>query len=251
MSAIPRALFVHAHPDDESLWTGGTIAAHTARGGDCDLITWTWAAGTPRHTELSEAARALGLPREPIALGYADSFVPESAPGATSLLDAPFDEQVAILVEQVRRLRPDVAVTYDPFGIYGHPDHIHVNRLTCAAADAAALPHYRPDLGAPWQVESLYFITIPTSLLDLLRPHLAERSHLPTAGTPDADLHITVDVTAQMGAKIRAITAHATEMQRSSSMREFSALPYEPQHRFLGWESYLRRDLVPGGVDLF
>ncbi|GAA4673256.1 PIG-L family deacetylase [Gordonia humi] len=250
VSGIARAVFVHAHPDDESLWTGGAVATHIAGGGDADLITATWAPGTHRHDELLDAAAALGLPRPPITLGYADSMVPESAPDAPSLLDVPFDEQVGVLVEQFRTLRPDVVVTYDAFGMYGHPDHIHVNRLVCAAADAAPLVHYRPDTGDPWQVRSLYFATIPVSTVTLLRPHLPDERHLPIIGTPDDDIDVTVDVRAQIGAKIRAITSHRTEMKRSASMRNFASLPSDEQRLFLGWESYLRRDLVPGGARL-
>lgn len=250
VSGIPSALFVHAHPDDESLWTGGTIAAHIARGGDADLITCTWAPGTVRHSELCDAARELGLPRPPIALGYADSFVPESAPDAPSIIDVPFDEEVGVLVDHIRRVRPDVIVTYDAFGIYGHRDHIHVNRLVCAAADAANLVHYRPETGDLWQVKSLYFATIPVSVVDEVSPHLPEASHLPLIGTPDEQVSVTLDLQAHIGAKIRAITSHRTEMARSASMKGFASLPRDQQRQFLAWESYLRRDLVPGGADL-
>ncbi|WP_420039756.1 PIG-L family deacetylase [Gordonia sp. MP11Mi] len=250
MPDIARAVFVHAHPDDESLWTGGAIATHIARGGDADLITATWAPGTHRHLELLNAARELGLPRPPITLGYADSMVPESAPNARSVLDVPFDEQVGLLVAQIRRLRPHVLVTYDAFGIYGHPDHIHINRLVCAAADAAPLVHYRPENGEPWQVKSLYFATIPVTVVNLLRPYLPDERHLPIIGTPDGDIDLVLDVQSQLGAKIRAIYSHETEMKRSASMRNFSSVPAEPQRQFLGWEAYTRRDLVPGGAAL-
>ncbi|MCF8571824.1 PIG-L family deacetylase [Gordonia sp. HY002] len=250
VSDIARAVFVHAHPDDESLWTGGLIAAHVARGGDADLITATWAPGTSRHRELLDAARELGLPRTPITLGYADSMVPDSAPESRSILDVPFDEQVGVLVEHIRRLRPDVVVTYDAYGIYGHPDHIHVNRVVCAAADAAPLVHYRPDTGDPWQVKSLYFATIPVSVVSLLRPYLPDERHLPIIGTPDDEIDVRIELQDQVGAKIRAIVCHQTEMKRSASMRSFSSLPNEPQRQFLGSESYLRRDLVKGGADL-
>ncbi|MCF8587754.1 PIG-L family deacetylase [Gordonia liuliyuniae] len=250
VSDIVRAVFVHAHPDDESLWTGGAIAAHIARGGDADLVTATWAPGTHRHRELLDAARELGLPRPPITLGYADSMVPESAPDAPSVLEVPFDEQVALLVAQIRLLRPQILVTYDAFGIYGHPDHIHVNRLVCAAADAAPLVHYRPESGQPWQVKSLYFATIPVTVVNLLRPYLPDERHLPIIGTPDADIDLVLDVQSQLGAKIRAIYSHKTEMKRSASMRNFASVPAEPQRQFLGREAYTRRDLVPGGAEL-
>ncbi|EGD53534.1 LmbE family protein [Gordonia neofelifaecis NRRL B-59395] len=243
-------MFVHAHPDDESLWTGGTIARASRRGGEVSLVTCTWDRGTTRHGELLDAADELGLAREPIMLGYADSFVPESAPGATSFVLAPFDEQVTALVAHIRELRPHILVTYDAFGMYGHPDHIHANRLTCAAADAAAIGAYHPELGDPWQPSSLYFITIPEATVTALRPHLKEDSHLPLTGTPNERIDLALDIGDCLGHKIRAILAHKTEISRSASMKDFGALPRDPQQLFLRWESYLRRDLVPGGADL-
>ncbi|WP_347956829.1 PIG-L family deacetylase [Gordonia aichiensis] len=250
VSGIPRALFVHAHPDDESLWTGGTIARHARRGGDTSLVTCTWVRGTHRHRELLDAGRELGLTREPIMLGYADSFVPESAPGATAFIHAPFDEQVAALVAHVRELQPEIIVTYDAYGMYGHPDHIHANRLACAAADAAPLAAYHPELGPPWQVSSLYFITIPATTVSRIKPYLEHDSHLPIDGTPAAAIDVIVDVGDCVGCKIRAITSHKTEMARSASMRDFASLPPDQQRLFLRTESYLRRDLVPGGAEL-
>lgn len=250
MPDSPAALFVHAHPDDESLWTGGTIADLTARGAEVDLIVCTWAEGTHRHRELLDATAALGMTRPPIMLGYADSFVPESAPGAPRLIDVLLDEQVQLLVQHIRRLRPEVIVTYNAYGIYGHPDHIHAHRLAVLAADAAALPLYETELGPPWQTSSLYFATLAQSMVNTMRPHLATSSHIPMVGTPDDRVDLTLDVSARLGAKIRAITAHRTEMARSASMQEFAALPRDPQRLFLTRESYRRRDLVPGGRDL-
>ncbi|NLG46338.1 PIG-L family deacetylase [Gordonia sp. (in: high G+C Gram-positive bacteria)] len=250
VSGASRALFVHAHPDDESLWTGGTIASLARGGAEVSLVTCTWVRGTTRHGELVDAARELELARDPIMLGYADSFVPDSAPGASSFILAPFDEQVAALVAHIRVLKPQVLVTYDAFGMYGHPDHIHANRLTAAAADAAAVGAYHSDLGDPWQVSSLYFVTIPESIVTAIKPHLATASHLPYTGTPDAQVDLWVDVGACVGCKIRAITSHRTEIARSASMQDFGALPPGPQRLFLRSEAYQRRDLVPGGVDL-
>ena len=90
----PRLLFVHAHPDDESMWTGGLIARHLQAGGELDLVMCTWAESTPRANELLDAITALGVTRSPILLGYADDRVPDSAPGGTRFCAAPFDEQV-------------------------------------------------------------------------------------------------------------------------------------------------------------
>ena len=243
-------MFVHAHPDDESLWTGGTIAALARDGGDPILVTCTWEPGTARARELGDAARELGMRTPPILLGFADTFVPDSAPGAAAFTQAPFDDQTALLTGHIRRLRPDVLVTYDAFGIYGHPDHIHANRLVCAAADAAATAPYRPDLGPAWQTRSLYFVTLADTAIQTLRPLLGEHSHFPAQGAPAEHIDLTVDVRSQLGDKIRAIYSHVTELSRSESMRAFASLPPEPQRDFLGWENYRRRDLVTPGAQL-
>lgn len=251
VSGVPNALFIHAHPDDESLWTGGTIADLAARGGRTSLITCTWEPGTSRHRELVDAVAALGMSEEPIMLGYADAFVPESAPGQPRFLDVPFDDEVQRVVAHIRDLKPDVIVTYNAYGIYGHPDHMHAHRLAVIAADAAAIGSYAPDLGEPWQTKSLYFATLPRSTVVALGPFLsAAESKIRVAGTAPENVDVTLDLREHLGEKIRAITSHRTEMERSASMQEFAALPRDMQRLFLGWESYRRRDLVPGGHPL-
>ena len=242
-------MFVHAHPDDESLWTGATIADVTARGAYASLVTATWATGTHRHIELLDATAALGMDDDPIMLGYADSHVPESAPGAVSLVDADFDEQVRRLVRLIRKQRPDALVTYDEAGIYGHIDHVHTHRLTVAAAEASADPSDER-LGEPWQVSSLFFVTLPQSTVDALSPHLTSEAHLPVNGTPADRIDVTLHLPERLGTKVRAITSHHSELTRSASMQQFASLPREPQRMFLSTEVYQRRDLVPGGVAL-
>ncbi|MFT4087447.1 MAG: PIG-L family deacetylase [Gordonia sp. (in: high G+C Gram-positive bacteria)] len=250
MAPAQKVLFVHAHPDDESLWTGGTIAALTARGVQTSLITCTWVEGTSRHWELLAAASELGMTEEPIMLGYADAFVPESAPGAPRFLDVPFDDTVQRVVEHIRALKPDAVVTYNAYGIYGHPDHIHAHRLAAIAADAAAIGSYAPERGAPWRTKSLYFATLPTGTVDTLRPHLGEDSRIRIAGTAPDLVDVTLDLQDRLGDKVRAIRSHSTEMARSESMQQFAAMPRDMQRLFLASESYRRRDLVPGGCEL-
>ncbi|GAB90522.1 PIG-L family deacetylase [Gordonia rhizosphera] len=247
----PRLLFVHAHPDDESLWTGGTIARHMAGGGDADLVMCTWAEGTWRHAELVDAARELGLPRRPIMLGYADDRVPESAPGAPRFAHVPIDDQVREMVALIRRLRPDAIVTYDAIGIYGHPDHIHAHRLAMVAADAAASPRLYRSEGEGWQTKSIYFVTIPKWMVDDVQDDLfasTPRDYLP--GTPKSAIDLVIDVTEWRDRKAAAIRAHRTELKRSKTMQALLALPSERRTRLLGTENYIRRDLVPGGFDL-
>ncbi|AZG44641.1 PIG-L family deacetylase [Gordonia insulae] len=247
----PRLLFVHAHPDDESLWTGGAIARHVARGGDADLIMCTWAEGTWRHAELIDAARELGLPRPPIMLGYADDRVPESAPESQRFCTGSFDEQVRTLTQHIRRLRPDAIVTYDAIGIYGHPDHIHAHRLASCAADAAASPRLYRSEGDAWQTRSIYFATIAEWMVDDVRGDLfasTPRDYLP--GTPESAIDLTLDVMPWRDRKAAGIRAHKTELTRSRTMQALMAMPPERRSRLLGTENFIRRDLVPDGVDL-
>lgn len=250
-SAVPRVMCVHAHPDDESLWTGGTIARHVQRGGDLAVVTCTWAAGTPRHTELLDALTALGARPEPAMLGYADDRVPESAPDGVRFCGASFDDEVSDLVGHIRGFRPDVVITYDAFGIYGHPDHVRANRVACAAADAAAIPALYPDLGPAWQVRSLYFSTIPEWMIDDIKddlfPHVP-REFLP--GTPPETIDLELDVSEWVSLKTDAIASHRSEVTRSRTIGALMALPPDKLARLLGTESYVRRDLVPGGADL-
>jgi N-acetyl-1-D-myo-inositol-2-amino-2-deoxy-alpha-D-glucopyranoside deacetylase len=247
----PRLLFVHAHPDDESLWTGGIIARHTARGGDADLIMCTWAEGTTRHAELVDAARALGLPRPPIMLGYADDRVPESAPDAQRFCTVPFDDQVRRVVSHIREFRPDAIVTYDPIGIYGHPDHIHAHRLAAVAADAAASPRLYRSEGDAWQTRSLYFVTIAEWMVEDVQGDLfasTPRDYLP--GTAESAIDLTLDVAEWRDHKAAGISSHRTELKRSRTMQALMSLPPDRRGRLLGTENFLRRDLVPGGVDI-
>jgi len=244
-------LLVHAHPDDESLWTGGLIARHVDAGGEADLVMCTWADGTARHGELTDAVEILGMPRPPIMLGYADDRRPESAPQAPRLCAASFDEQVRALTQHIRTLQPDIVITYDALGIYGHPDHVHAHRLACAAADAAASTKLYHRAGPAWQVRSLYFATIPEWVMDLLSTSVfagIPRELLP--GTPESEIDVVVDVSDLTARKKAAVTAHRSEIERSFAISGFMSLPEQTQERLLGVECYQRRDLVPGGCDL-
>ncbi|KNA89617.1 PIG-L family deacetylase [Gordonia sp. w5E2] len=249
--STPRIMLVHAHPDDESLWTGGLIARAIAAGGEVSVVMCTWMSGTPRHRELLDALGELGVHDEPILLDYADLKVPESAPGHQRLTDASFDSEVAELAGHIRRLQPDVLVTYDAYGIYGHPDHIRAHRITCAAADAAATPTmYRDGLPA-WQVRSLYFATIAdwmvAELADTLFP-LLQPGDFP--GAPTHTLGLQLDVSEWIEHKVRAIESHKTELARRSTVSALMSLPRAQRDLALGTECFLRRDLTADGCDI-
>ena len=164
MAETPRLLFVHAHPDDESVNNGATIAHYVALGAQVRVVTCTlgeegevigerWAElavdradqlGGYRVGELTEALRALGV-GEPIYLGGAgrwrDSGMAGTEPRGRQrfirFIDADEREAVGALVAIIREQRPHVVVTYDPKGGYGHPDHVHACTVTTAAVAAA------------------------------------------------------------------------------------------------------------------
>ncbi len=247
---LPRLLCVQAHPDDETIWTGGTLARHCAAGGEADVVTTTWGIGRPRHLELVEALATLGLPRPPIMLGYADGGVPGSA-DLPPLVDAPFDDEVRALTAHVRALQPDIILTTDAFGIYGHPDHIHTHRLCLAAAEAAAEPHLYPDEGPAWQVSSIYLVTVSESRSRAAWEQvMAVKAPGRSVGTPDERIDETIDVRDFLDVKWAALQAHRTEFARSKTMRAIRTLDQPVRESLLGWECYVRRDLVGGGRSL-
>jgi LmbE family N-acetylglucosaminyl deacetylase len=137
----------HAHPDDESLLTGGTLARAAAEGHRVVLVVATLGeaggSGARRQAELNRAAEALGCARVAV-LGYRDSGLHGDAPGAAGapprFADVPVDQAAAGLTEILRAERADVLTGYDAHGGYGHPDHRHLHHVARFAAAAAATP---------------------------------------------------------------------------------------------------------------
>lgn len=170
-------LFVHAHPDDETLATGVTLAQRAIDGADVHVLTCTLGdegevipidlshhlssmddtLGTLRRVELRSAMEALGVVehvlgedvRGPGRAAYRDSGMAGTATTADprALSAADLDEVAGAVLEQISTLRPDVVVTYDPDGGYRHPDHVRVHDATCAAV-AQLSPDDRPALWA-------------------------------------------------------------------------------------------------------
>ncbi|BDB44455.1 N-acetyl-1-D-myo-inositol-2-amino-2-deoxy-alpha-D-glucopyranoside deacetylase [Mycobacterium kiyosense] len=242
----PRLLFVHAHPDDESISNGATIAHYTARGAQVHVVTCTlgeegevigdrWAQLAADHAdqlggyrigELTRALRALGV-AEPIYLGGAghwrDSGMAGTEPrGGRRFVDADEDEAVGALVALIRELRPHVVVTYDPDGGYGHPDHMRTHAVTTAAVARAGAAG--PDLpGDPWTVPKFYWTLLGRgALASGLRAMTPDDLHpgwvLPPEDIPFAypDDRITAVVQADPAAhaaKVAALAEHATQVR--------------------------------------
>src|SRR5689334_20241336 len=166
-----RLMAVLAHPDDESLGVGGTLAKYASEGVDVFLLTATRGDGgryrghrqadgrhpcpaalpSIRVTELRAAASVLGV-REVSLLDYHDQRLDRAKP----------HDAIADIVGHFRRIRPDVVVTFGPDGAYGHPDHIAISQFTTAATVAAADPSFANAgdeiAGAPHSVAKLYYI---------------------------------------------------------------------------------------------
>lgn len=246
MSSAGRLLFVHAHPDDETISNGVTIARYAALGAEVSVLTCTLGEegeiigdhfaqlavgeadqlGGYRIGELTAALGHLGL-GGPKFLGGAgrwrDSGMPDTPPRRrTSFVFADFDEVVGEVAAAIAELRPHVVVTYDPGGGYGHPDHIQVHRVTTAAVAAAA---------DRWVVPKLYWTVTAADTfragVDSLGPEdvLAGWVWPPPElvyGFPDDRITAVVDAPECVAAKVAAIGAHATQMVLGPTARAFT-----------------------------
>jgi len=166
-------LAVLAHPDDESFGMGGTLAYYSSRGADVHLICATRGeAGTVdeefltkhksiaklREAELRCAARTLGL-ASVIFLDYRDSGMAGSKDNhhRKALMNASSEKAAAQIVAHIRRLRPQVVITFDPVGGYHHPDHIAIHKATVRAFHSAGDRKQFPRAGKPFQPDKLYY----------------------------------------------------------------------------------------------
>src|SRR5215510_5539159 len=172
---------VHAHPDDEAISTGGVLARYADEGLRTVLVTCTGGEvgeisdstlatietlAEVRRKELERACEILRVGRLQL-LGYRDSGMMGTLDNAhpSSFYQASLEEATARLVTLVRRERPQVLVTYDERGFYGHPDHIRANQITVAAFDAAGDPARWPEAGTPWKPAKLYYTAVARSAL--------------------------------------------------------------------------------------
>lgn len=261
---------VHAHPDDEAIGTGGVLLLAADRGLRTAVVTCTGGElgeivgegmdpdevrprlGEVRREELAAALKLLGA-GEPRFLGYRDSGMigTEGNDDPRSFWRAPFDEAVGQVVAQIREFRPDVVVTYDAFGVYGHPDHLQAHRVTLVAVEAAEVPLLYPEAGEPWRVRKLYLGTIPRSYVSRISQELRNRglptpftdpddpeSQAPPIGSPDEQITTTVDVSAVLDRKMAALRAHRSQLAPSSF---FLNMPADVTAMAFGRESFLRQ----------
>jgi len=252
MQETPRLLFVHAHPDDETITNGVTIAHYVARGAQVQVVTCTlgeegevigdqWAQlavdhadqlGGYRIGELTAALDALGV-SAPVYLGgpgrWRDSGMAGTEPrdrrGSQRFADADEREAVGALVAVIRAMRPHVVVTYDANGGYGHPDHIQAHRVTAAAVAAAGSSGDYS--GHPWSVPKLYWTVIARSAFTagwealgpgdlraewVIPPADGDYSAFQELGYPDDEIDAVIDAPEALPAKQAALAAHATQL---------------------------------------
>ncbi len=264
-----RLLLVHAHPDDESIETGATMARYAAEGVQVTLVTCTLGElgeiipaelahlaadredrlGEYRIGELAAACAALGVTGQRFLGGpgrWRDSGMMGLAANADPrcFWQADVQEAAAELAAVIREVRPQVIVTYDARGFYGHPDHIQAHRVAWRARELAAAGPGADGAG-PWQAAKFYATAVPRSVLaGAIRlagpatqagfrpaPGVAE---LPF-GVPDEEVTTCVEATAWLPAKLAAMRAHATQIRVAG---EFFALSDNVGQRALGREHY-------------
>jgi LmbE family N-acetylglucosaminyl deacetylase len=261
----PRGLLaIFAHPDDETFGAGGAMALAAAAG----VPTWIICATDGdqggeegareldpelRRGELRCAMTALGV-GEPIFLGYGDSGMEGWAKPAGCLALADEEEVVARLVAVIRDLRPATVITFDPGGIYGHPDHVTIS--------ARATEAFRRAVAEPGGPSTLYHQALSRSGLAgwgemqahwaALRGEDAEEPREPTAddllqqrrlaelARPDEDFSTHVDVRPVLDRKLAAFTCHASQIRE-----DWSLAPRVMLETWLGREAFIRVEPPP------
>lgn len=242
-----RLLFVHAHPDDESLTCGIAMAHHVARGDEVHVLTCTLGEegevvpeslrhleghpgdplGPHRHAELVEAVRRIGATlhvlgaRDGSLSAYRDSGMAGSSAARRreAFVRADLGEAARLVAATMRDLRPDAVVTYDPQGGYRHPDHIQTHRVTRAALDLLRddeLPAHTFQVVTPasWAHEDRAWLRdhVPTGpQLRGLRL-LSDEDPYPPSVVPDAMVTHTVEDLRARGIKNDALRAHETQV---------------------------------------
>jgi N-acetyl-1-D-myo-inositol-2-amino-2-deoxy-alpha-D-glucopyranoside deacetylase len=232
-----RMLLVHAHPDDETINNGSTMALYAALGAEVTLVTCTRgeegevliaelahlaahatdSLGDHRVEELAVAMKVLGISDHRFlgegAIKYRDSGMMGTEPNNRPdvFWNADFDEATDHLVRVIDEVKPHVLITYDEFGGYGHPDHIQAHRVAMSAAEKST-----------WNIQKIYWNVMPKSVIqegidsmkkigsDFFGAESAD--DLPFA-KDDSFVHAMVDGNAYVEQKMNAMRAHATQIE--------------------------------------
>ena len=253
-----KLMVIFAHPDDETFSIGGTLAKIAADETEITLVVATRGEegqiastvdadrsnlGEVREDELKCAAQALGVDRLHL-LGYRDSGMQgdDANEHPLAFINAPSEEVVAKLVALIREHRPDVVITFEPNGGYGHPDHIAIHQYARQAFFAAADPTVYPQAGESWEAARLYYTAIPRSFFDEMRQRMIEEgidtSELDWLDSDqnrwtEEDIDLIVDVSESIENKWAALECHQTQFGPDHLFRK---LPWEVSRSLMARE---------------
>jgi N-acetyl-1-D-myo-inositol-2-amino-2-deoxy-alpha-D-glucopyranoside deacetylase len=258
-----RIMFVHAHPDDETVATGATMAHYAANGAHVSLVTCTLGEEGEIHVpalsqlapgeadqlggwrihELDLACEALGVTDHRF-LGGAGHYRDSGMMGLKEnehprcFWQADVDDAAKLLLPVFDEVRPQILVTYDTFGFYGHPDHIQAHRVAMRAAEMATDAGFGPT--------KIYWTTVSRGSIERGFEAFRESADNPFGdaksiddipfGTPDDEITACIDGRAQSGRKSAAVDAHATQIPEDSWLRTVAGSQGE---EFLGMEFYI------------
>ena len=248
---MPTLVTFHAHPDDEAISTGGSMARAKAEGHRVVLVVATrgelgeyapdaLAPGETlterRVSEQLAAAKHLGVDRVEF-LGYLDSGMDgeptNDAPGAFAAAD--LEEAAARLAELLSEERAEVLTVYDDHGVYGHPDHVQVHRVGVRAAEIAGTPRvYQATMNRDYL---LSLMARADEMADL--PDAPDAAQMQDFGSPDALITTRVDVRDYVEQKRKAMAAHASQIPADSF---FMSMPPDVFRESFGYEWFIRHD---------
>jgi LmbE family N-acetylglucosaminyl deacetylase len=259
-------LAAFAHPDDEGFGSGGTLAMLVSRGARVTLVCATNGdvgeisdpdLATPenlyrvRQGELRLAMQVTGVP-DVRFLNYRDSGMAGTGDNhhPRSLHQAAPDQVVGQLVAVIHEVRPNIILTHDPYGGYGHPDHQavcrHATRAFSRAGDAAAF------LDRAWSPDLLYYVCFPRGRFRRMWQEMLDRGITPpfasldvnAIGTPDAEVTTTVDVSRHVETKIASLNCHRTQIGPNGP---FALMPADKVREYMSIE-YFTLASPPGGA---
>ena len=263
-----KIMAIFAHPDDEGA-IGGTLAAYARQGAEVTLVCTTRGEagqisdpalataetlGEVRQKELEAACQIIGIQQLQF-LDYRDSGMAGTAENGNphALVQADPAEVTGKLVSLIRRLKPNIVITFEPFGWYGHPDHQATSRWAteayALAGDAAAYP----DSGATWQPQRLFHAVLPFSKFQAVIQEAAAggyfESHDLIESIPQEQLLKTesevthvIDITALFDIKLNAMRAHHTQFSEEHMFRK---IPREMMIKASGNEYFIQVHPLP------